>query len=527
MTDVRPLRRSINPLLPSNEFIPDGEPRVFGDRVYLYGSHDLAVGGICAGDYVTWSAPLADMSDWRFEGVIYAAVQDPFIARRRATGKNCIADRLFAPDVLDIGGRFYLYYGVGLSATGFGVAVADSPTGPFEYVGRVRYPDGEKPADWKDDTDGIDDGDSAFGAGHSALRSMISGLGEYPYDPAILHHDGRLFLYFGLLNCSVVELDPTDKRTVIRNPDTGDWVTPILRSSPVGVMRAWLSGRRHRIVMVNGPSIREVDGRFFLSYWAIGGQGFSGMYHAVADAPTGPFRRAGPLVALGNAWKDGQIGATDRVGNTHGGMFRNEGTWYQIYHRQTANGRQACGTALTRRSNGAFEQADYASVGLDPRPLDAFERWPAYIACYLMGPRKLPTRGKRPILVLREHPGGTDDHDSGRLTLQVLSETWAGAIAGFKYLDFGATPADSIEFGVEVDARDSGSIDIRLDNPAGPAIATVQVSQDAVGRGWSRLTASMPGITGVHALYLAFHPDEGEIGDVSFFGFTRDRQGAA
>jgi len=260
VTDVRPLRRSINPLLPSNEFIPDGEPRVFGDRVYLYGSHDLAVGGICAGDYVTWSAPLADLTDWRFEGVIYAAVQDPFIARRRATGKNGIADRLFAPDVLDIGGRFYLYYGVGLSATGFGVAVADSPTGPFEYVGRVRYPDGEKPADWKDDTDGIDDGDSAFGAGHSALRSMISGLGEYPYDPAILHHDGRLFLYFGLLNCSVVELDPTDKRTVIRNPDTGDWVTPILRSSPVGVMRAWLSGRRHRTVMVNGrPSVRSTD----------------------------------------------------------------------------------------------------------------------------------------------------------------------------------------------------------------------------------------------------------------------------
>ena len=31
-----------NPILPSWEYIPDGEPRVFGDRVYLYGSHDRA-----------------------------------------------------------------------------------------------------------------------------------------------------------------------------------------------------------------------------------------------------------------------------------------------------------------------------------------------------------------------------------------------------------------------------------------------------------------------------------------------------
>ena len=30
----------MNPLFPLNEYIPDGEAHVFGDRVYLYGSHD-------------------------------------------------------------------------------------------------------------------------------------------------------------------------------------------------------------------------------------------------------------------------------------------------------------------------------------------------------------------------------------------------------------------------------------------------------------------------------------------------------
>ena len=32
----------VNPYLPLWEYVPDGEPHVFGDRVYLYGSHDRA-----------------------------------------------------------------------------------------------------------------------------------------------------------------------------------------------------------------------------------------------------------------------------------------------------------------------------------------------------------------------------------------------------------------------------------------------------------------------------------------------------
>lgn len=32
----------MNPYLPLWEYIPDGEPRIFGDRLYVYGSHDFA-----------------------------------------------------------------------------------------------------------------------------------------------------------------------------------------------------------------------------------------------------------------------------------------------------------------------------------------------------------------------------------------------------------------------------------------------------------------------------------------------------
>ena len=59
-------RQAYNPFLPLNEYIPDGEPHVFGNRVYLYGSHDREGGyTFCMEDYVVYSAPVDDLTDWR------------------------------------------------------------------------------------------------------------------------------------------------------------------------------------------------------------------------------------------------------------------------------------------------------------------------------------------------------------------------------------------------------------------------------------------------------------------------------
>lgn len=61
-------KQVINPYLPNWEYVPDGEPYVFGDRVYVYGSHDFFGGDVyCMGDYVCWSAPKNDLGDWRYE----------------------------------------------------------------------------------------------------------------------------------------------------------------------------------------------------------------------------------------------------------------------------------------------------------------------------------------------------------------------------------------------------------------------------------------------------------------------------
>ena len=155
-----------NPFLPLDEYVPDGEPHVFGDRVYLYGSHDAAgAERFCVRDYTVWSAPVDDLSHWMCHGVTYRKEQD-------ARAKDGKLPDYYAPDcVRGNDGRYYLYYvAMGPNVKNFGpmsVAVSDSPAGPFEYLGDIRWPDGTP-----------------------LLRYLTN-------DPAVLNDNGRIWLYYG------------------------------------------------------------------------------------------------------------------------------------------------------------------------------------------------------------------------------------------------------------------------------------------------------------------------------------------
>ncbi|MGN0155384.1 MAG: family 43 glycosylhydrolase, partial [Lachnospiraceae bacterium] len=155
-----------NPFLPLHEYIPDGEPHVFGDRVYHYGSHDREGGyTFCMQDYVVYSAPVDDLTDWRYEGVSYRASQDPNYPKMKY---------MYAPDVVQGNdGRYYLYYCMG-GDYGYGgyqgpisVAVCDTPAGPYEFLGYVRNPDG------------------------TPMMKYIC------FDPAVLNDNGTIRVYYG------------------------------------------------------------------------------------------------------------------------------------------------------------------------------------------------------------------------------------------------------------------------------------------------------------------------------------------
>lgn len=92
-----------NPFLPLDVYIPDGEPHIFGDRIYLFGSHDKEGGDtFCELDYEFFSAPLNDLSDWSSKGINYSAKQDALNYQVENKNKQELSIRFFGKGKFDL-----------------------------------------------------------------------------------------------------------------------------------------------------------------------------------------------------------------------------------------------------------------------------------------------------------------------------------------------------------------------------------------------------------------------------------------
>ena len=111
-----------NPTLGIGSLVCDVEARVFGDRIYLYGT----CGNCGEGVYAFRVYSSEDMLSWTNHGVAFSAKD---IAWTKVKG-------LWAPDCVYKDGKYYLYYS--LPAGEMGVAVSDCPYGPFKDLGRVN-----------------------------------------------------------------------------------------------------------------------------------------------------------------------------------------------------------------------------------------------------------------------------------------------------------------------------------------------------------------------------------------------------
>lgn len=435
---------------------------------------------------------------------------------------------MFAPDVIEIEGKYYMYYGVGLSRSGFGVAVSDSPVGPFEYIGRVRYPESEKKEGQTDDKDGINDGDLAFGYGYNALevkpgKGFGLNINKYPYDPAVIYDKGRLFLYYGLAYCRVVELDINDKRTVIKNETTNDYGSDVLVPSMFPTFDKTLSkSSSDNMGMVNAPSIRLIDDVYHLSYYAKGPNKSDAMCYATSKDPLGPFEYKGTLVSLGNANYKSQTLPTDYVGNTHGGMVEINGVWYTVYHRQTGNrapGRQACATALVKDENGKFQHAEYTSLGFSQDSVPAYYTWPAYMACYLTDSKgKTKKNSNSPFIELIDYPGGEIDVDTKKEVFQVVTNLTEGSVVGFKYFDFGNNIKKDQKVTITTKVINNSIIHVCTDEPCiSRSVSSINVSPS---KEWKEYSEQIKQVSGVHSVYLVVET-ENKLGEISLIEFTK------
>jgi len=468
--------QAFNPYLPSWEYIPDGEPHVFEGRVYVYGSHDRFRGhAYCLNDYVCWSAPVDNLADWRYEGVIFKKTDDP----DNADGDGC----LYAPDVTrGPDGRYYLYYVVDKFCY-VSVAVCDTPAGKYEFLGYVRHPDGTRLGEREGD--------------------------EPQFDPGVLTEGETTWLYTGF--CApgdlsrhgpmVTRLGP-DMLTVAEGPKT------LLPSHPYA-KGSGFEGHE----FFEAPSIRKFNGVYYFVYSSVV---FHELCYATSDRPDGGFAYRGVLVSNCDLHIDSYKPADKPMlycANNHGGLVEIRGRYYIFYHRHT-NGtnfsRQAMAEPIRMNPDGSFTQAEMTSCGLNGGPLIGRGTYPAHIACnlftsedhmYTGGPSApLWLDSRFPILT---QDGRDDDHEPG----YILNLT-ESATCGFKYFDFKGVQRVTVR--TRGYATGYFSVKTAWD---GPELGRVPVPHSA---NWRDSTADVALPDGVHALYFTYHGR----GTTSLLSFT-------
>lgn len=312
-----------NPYLPSWEYVPDGEPRVFGDRIYVYGSHDRKDSiDFCDYKLKVWSAPVSDPTKWVCHGDIFRSRD----GHDSPSDVDWTDELLFAPDVVERGGKYYLYAYI-VNAKGC-VAVADRPEGPFRLLSRYKY----------DIPNHYDNG------------TFI--------DPGVLvDDDGRVYVYCGYQGSYMCELKDNMYEAV-----PGSYKLDIIPTA-----------EPHRFFEACSP--RKINGTYYLIYSPQRG---SCLDYATSDSPTGPFTYRGTIIDNGIDFPGG---------NDHGSVCCVNGQWYIFYHRMT-NGtimsRRGCVERIEILPDGTIPQVEMTSLGFE-ESLNPYDFTQADTACVLKG----------------------------------------------------------------------------------------------------------------------------------------------
>lgn len=308
-----------NPYLPLDTYIPDGEPKVFDGRVYLYGSKDEWGGEYCCHKYHVYSAPLTDLTEWTDHGPALAST-DEYLQEGIADGVDWSDGLLWAPDIAKKGDTYYLYFC--LSDGSEGVAESKKPYGPFE----------------------------------NAKRITMGGMPIEGIDPSVLQEGDDYYYTWGQGHCHMAKLNE-DMCTL--DPET--------------FVEALISSENGMQGFHEGSSLRKIGDHYCIVYASEYTENYPNrggspkrLDYAISDCVTGPYVRGGCIVD--------NTGIDPSSWNNHGSIIKLGDQWYVFYHGSSNN------TKYTRRcrverievneETGQIRQVEMTSSGfaesLDP-----------------------------------------------------------------------------------------------------------------------------------------------------------------
>lgn len=478
--DKKTIVTGANPYMPLWEHVPDGEPRVFtynGEtRIYLYGSHDTKKTDYCGPDYVVWSAPVDDLTNWTCHGVCYTA----------SDGGD-----LYAPDVVQKGDTFYMYAAENRGSS-IMLVTSKCPWGPFTNPVKT----------------------------------------ELGFDPGILvDDDGRTYAFWGFCESHAGELNDdmaTLKPETIRHHIMG-------HSKPF-----WIKEDDGHVDPVDGffeaSSPRKINGKYVLIYSkryeypkpenGVFGSCNGFLSYKWCDTPLGDYQPGGDISFNGGeviTGPDGNGIMTYQWGNNHGSLMKVKDQWYVFYHRQTGcneYSRQAMVEPVDiamgkdgklyigkiTYENGEPVKSDVVeatSQGFYLDGLDAYSVISAGYTCHMYDGLGKP--------MYQDNAEGTNK-DKRVAHIQPVYEgdsspvvdIQSGATIGFKYLNFGEVGASKAVLTGDIPA--GTTISILLDSYNGKAVASSEVAADA-----KEVAFDLSGkVTGKHAVYFSFMNNDEE-----------------
>lgn len=463
-------KQAYNPYLPEGVYIPDGEPHVFGNRVYVYGSHDKCGSTrYCPGDYVVWSAPTDNLADWSNSGISYS---------RRGVHNRLGMHCMWAPDcVKGADGRFYLYYCFNFDNK-ICVAVSEKPDRGFSYYGLVKHANGVP-----------------YGKGSGDIMC---------FDPAVFRDDdGRVYLYSGY--SANEDLRRMLRMRGIKNCDgTGSQVMELEEDmlTLMGDPRMIIPGYKNSAgtgfeghEMYEASSMRKFNGRYYFIYSS---RLSHELAYAVSDYPDRGFKFGGAIISNGDIGYNGRTErqAVNYWGNVHGSVECIGGRYYVFYHRQTnknEQSRQGCAEQIEIAADGSIKQVEMTSCGLNGGPLAGRGVYPAYIACNLYSAQGAVKCAYGPFSRHKyaAHPY-IGEYEKGRQCINAMAD---GATAGFKYFSMqGRTRISVTVRGAE------GVMEVRT-SPEGSPLAEIPLRGDGK---WHTASAVADLPQGKAALYFTF-----------------------
>ncbi|WP_192715246.1 family 43 glycosylhydrolase [Paenibacillus sp. OAE614] len=458
-------KQGLNPYLPSWEYIPDGEPYVFNDRVYVFGSHDRFNGHVfCLNDYACWSAPVNDLGDWRYEGVIYTKTDDPL----NPDGRMC----LYAPDVtVGPDGRYYLYYVLDKVPV-VSVAVSDTPAGRYAFYGYVRYADGTRLGEREGD--------------------------EPQFDPGVLTEGNKTYLYTGF--CAPKDKSRHGAMATVLGEDMLTIVEEPVFVAPSEPYSTGSGFEGHEFF--EAPSIRKKGDTYYLVYSSIV---MHELCYATSKFPTKGFIYQGVIISNNDLHIDSYKPADKPMyygGNNHGSIVEINEKWFIFYHRHTngtAFSRQGCIEPIVIREAGTIPQVEMTSCGPNDGPLVGRGEYHAYLACNLFcKDEELYTGGfgRSGAWMDSRFANITQEGRDGDEEIGYIANMTDSATAGFKYFDCQGIRKVKIK----VRGYCQGNFEIKTAWD-GPALGKIPVNFTNI---WTEYSTDLVIPDGIQALYFTY-----------------------